>query len=72
MKRFLTVLAVLFAALLVYASGDVRSVLGWLMTAYLVFRAAPLVWRDLVALRRLVSSPRRFLRTLRVRKGDSL
>lgn len=54
MKKLLLVLLLIGAVVfLVTASGDVRSVIGWLLTGYLLLRAFPGVRDDLRSLSRL-------------------
>lgn len=71
MKKLLFLLVVVGAVVfLLNASGDVRSVIGWACTGYLIFRAFPAVRADLRALGVLVSSRRPF--SLRRSKVDTL
>jgi hypothetical protein len=54
MKKLLFALVLIGGAVfLLLASQDVRSVLGWLLTGYLIFRAAPGIGRDFRNLRQL-------------------
>lgn len=71
MKKILLLLVIVGAVLfLLNASGDVRSVVGWAATGYLLLRALPAVRHDFAAVGRLVSSRRRF--SLRRSKVDTL
>ena len=68
MRRFLFLAAaVVFVVVLVFTAEDVRAPFGWALTAYLLFRAAPAVRRDLAWVGRYRSG-RRFPRV----KGDTL
>lgn len=59
MKKVLFVLVLLgVAVFLLTASQDVRSVLGWLLTGYLVLRALPGIGRDFQRLRGLFTGRR--------------
>lgn len=54
MKKFAGLLAlVAIVVALLTVSGDVRSVIGWFLTGYLVVRAFPAVRSDLLMLSRL-------------------
>jgi threonine/homoserine/homoserine lactone efflux protein len=72
MKRFffLFVLIVGAVVFLLNASNDVRSVLGWAVTGYLLFRALPAVRADFGWLRRGIRSQTR--RGFRASKVDTL
>ena len=51
MMRLFSALLMLAALLfLLFSSGDLRSVIGWLLTGYLVLRAFPAVRNDFAVL----------------------
>lgn len=72
MKRILviSVLAGLVAMFLLNASQDVRSIVGWALTGYLVYRAFPAVAGDVRWLWRGLRSRRLF--GFRTQKVDTL
>lgn len=72
MKKLLFLLVIVGGVVfLLTASQDVRSVLGWVLTGYLVYRAAPAIGRDIRALRNLsIFSGRRI--SFRRSKVDTL
>jgi hypothetical protein len=67
MKKLLLIgLVIAVAIFLLTASRDVRSVLGWLLTGYLVIRAVPGIGRDFQRLRGVFSGRRLNLRRSKV------
>lgn len=71
MKKLLVFVLVVCAVLfLLNASGDVRSVVGWSLTGYLLFRALPAVRSDFRSLAGFLSARRRL--SFRRSKVDTL